>query len=285
MKILVTGAGGTIGSKLLPKLQEAGHETVAVVRDRSKYQGEAVEADLLDPESLQALPEDCEAAFYLVHSMSGTKDFEALERRCAENFARWARGTKIGQILYLGGLVNSAKLSPHLRSRLAVETILKESGIPYTVFRAGIILGKGSASMQIIHDLVFRLPVMVAPKWVKNRCQPIAISDVLYYLVQAVGNRACLNRKFDIGGPDKLNYKEMMERYAKAHGLTRLILVVPVLTPRLSSYWLFFVTRTNFSLASSLVESLKSEAICSEQEVESLLPHRCLGYEEALKSA
>lgn len=290
MKILVTGANGYIGSRLLVLLLEAGHQVIAMVRFSSglalpvQYPNlEVITADLLDRDSLQGIPEEIDVAFYLVHAMSyGRKDFPEKEQLAVSNFLSRMKQTKVQQIIYLSGLCNDHNLSPHLASRYRTECEIKESGIPYTVLRAGIIIGAGSASFEIIRDLVEKLPVMVAPKWVNNLCQPIAIDDILYYLTGVLLNPACINKQFDVGGPDCLSYKEMLLTYAKIRKLKRWIFVVPVLTPRLSSYWLYFVTSVNYALASSLVDSVKNQAVCMENSIRKVLPHICMDYEESL---
>ncbi|RMI12604.1 MAG: NAD-dependent epimerase/dehydratase family protein, partial [Calditrichaeota bacterium] len=219
MKILLTGATGYIGRRLLPVLVDKGHQVVCLVRDARrlplpetlKQRVTVVEGDLLKPETLAGIPEDIEAAYYLVHSMSqSAMDFRRLEKESAQNFVSRIKQTRCGQIIYLGGITYEAEKSPHLASRLMVENILKDSGIPYTTLRAGIIIGSGSASFEIIRDLVEKLPVMIAPKWLNTRHQPIAIRDVIFYLSAVLGNPQCLNKSFDIGGPDILTYKEML---------------------------------------------------------------------------
>jgi len=292
MKILVTGATGFIGRRLIPSLLKGGHELYLLVRvgSRSTFEmyGDKVEVirgDLLDKNSL-SFPQDIEAAFYLVHSMSQKrKDFDVLEMESARNFVEALKKTKASQVIYLSGLINSTTLSKHMQSRLNVENYLKESGFHFTGFRAGIVIGAGSASFEMIRDLVEKLPVMVAPKWVNRRCQPIASTDVVYYLAHALGNKGCYDRIFDIGGPDILTFKELMLRFAAARHLKRWIITVPLLTPRLSSYWLVLVTTVNYSLARALVSSLKNDATCSEYSVQDVIPRHCLTYEEALSRA
>ena len=294
MKILLTGANGYIGKRLLPVLVEDGHEVVCLVRDPRRLnvpeglrgRVSVIGGDLLDYASLEKVPADIDTAFYLVHSMSNTaQGFAEMEQRCAENFMRRMRDTSLKQTFYLSGIVNDRDLSPHLKSRHNVEKILGSAGIPLTVLRAGIIIGSGSASFEIIRDLVEKLPLMIAPRWVNNRSQPIAIHDVIYYLRQVIGHPECLNRSFDIGGPDILTYKEMMLRFAKVRRLRRYVINVPVLTPQLSSYWLYFVTATSFSLARSLVDSLRNEVICKNHDIHQIIPHQCLPYEAAVKRA
>lgn len=290
MKILLSGANGYIGSQLLILLLEAGHEVVAMVRN---LQGLAlpishpylkiIETDLLNKDSLKTIPLDIDIAFYLVHAMSyGRKNFVEKEQLAISNFLSQLKETNLKQIIYLSGLCNDKNLSPHLASRYKTECEIKKSGIPFTVLRAGIIIGSGSASFEIIRDLTEKLPVMVAPKWVNNLCQPIAIEDVLFYLRECILHPGCLNRQFDIGGPDCLSYKEMLLAYAKKRDLKRWIFIVPVLTPRLSSYWLYFVTSVNYSLASSLVDSVKNQAICSENTIRNVIPHVCLKFDDSL---
>ena len=287
MKILLTGVSGYIGARLLQKLSQEGHHLTLLARDRSRLKLphnssiDVIECDLLQEETLHTLPRDIDCAYYLVHSMQ-KPGFEHLEQIQVANFLK-AVHTK--QIVYLTGLICSDTLSPHLSSRLHVEEAIKASGIPYTVFRAGIVIGSGSASFEIIRDLAEKLPVMIAPRWVKSLCQPISVHDVITYLERAAGNAECSNQVFDIGGPDVLTYKDMLLGYAKVRGLKRYIITVPVLTPRLSSYWLLLITSTNFLLAKALVESLKSNAICTNRHIDDVLPHTCLNYEESLKRA
>ncbi len=294
MKILLTGANGYIGKRLLPTLLEQGHEVIAAIRNRQRLQipkhitqkVQIIEVDLLKRETLEKIPQDIEIAFYLAHSMSREKhNFADLEKLCAQNFIQRISKTQVKQIIYLSGLLNEESLSPHLLSRKNVEDTLKTSNVPVTTFRAGIIIGAGSASFEIIRDLVEKLPIMVAPKWISHLCQPIAIYDVIDYLVQAIDHKELFGKTFDIGGPDILSYKEMLLGFAKIRKLHRLIVTVPVLTPKLSSYWLYFVTSTNYALASSLVESLRSNAICTEHAIQEILPKNCLCYEEAVQRA
>jgi len=292
MKVLVTGANGYIGLRLLPLLIEAGHEVVALVRSRRRFRvGEeikkkitVVEGDLLKMETLGEVPGDINAAFYLIHSMAETSgQFEGLEKRCAEHFVELAKKCRMKQLIYLSGIKPEKNSSPHLRSRKQVEDILTDCGIPYTILRAGIIIGSGSASFEIIRDLVEKLPFMVAPRWVQSKCQPISIHNVLEYLTGVIGNERCLNEIFDIGGPDILTYEEMLYQYAEVRGLKRYILNVGVLTPRLSSYWLLLVTTTNFNLARSLVESMKCDLACREERIKEIIPLECYTYKQSLE--
>ncbi|RZJ92723.1 MAG: SDR family oxidoreductase [Chryseobacterium sp.] len=294
MKILLTGATGYIGKRLLPLLLENGHVVVCCVRDKNRFHYPAalqknvavVETDFLDPHTLVGIPSDIDAAYYLIHSMSDDAgNYDAMERLSAHNFVNRLHTTGVSQIIYLSGIVNDTALSKHLSSRKAVEDILHCSRIPVTTLRAGIIVGSGSASFEIIRDLVDKLPVMITPKWLNTRCQPIAIADVLDILTLTLLNPKTYNRHFDIGGPDVLTYKEMLMGFASARKLKRYIITVPVMTPKLSSYWLYFVTSTSYKLALSLVNSMKVEVICSDNRINSILGIRPLTYEKALERA
>jgi uncharacterized protein YbjT (DUF2867 family) len=293
MRILLTGASGYIGSRLLPFLIEAGHEVFALVRPGKKLPFSSqfadrvtlLEGDLLDRASLPVL-RNLDAAYYLVHSMADDpKHFKELEEKSCDHFLSLIEKTGIRQIIYLSGLHQGKTLSEHFRSRTHVEELLKRSSVNVTILRASIIIGAESASFKIIRDLVEKLPVMIAPRWLNTRCQPIAVSDVIYYLVNSLHSPQALNRTFEIGGPDIMTFKEMLLSYAKLRNLRRWILTVPVLTPHLSSYWLYLVTKVNFSLASSLVESLKVESIVKNKEIQFLFPHVCATYAEAITQA
>lgn len=292
-KVLITGATGFVGKRLILSLLNQGHQIYALCRikgtkvfpeDRSNLH--YIWGDLNNPETLKTVPEDIEAAYYLVHSMSEiVSDLSDAETAVAEQFIKAVKNTQAKQIIYLGGIINDeTKLSPHLRSRLLVEKTLKQSLIPTTILRASLIIGEGSASFEIIRDLCEKLPIMIAPKWVKNLCQPIAIQDVLFYLSNVLLNQECFNKTLDIGGPEVLTFKELMLRYSKFRHLKRWIIDVPVLTPHLSSYWLVFITSVRFSLCYYLVESMKSSSVVRLGEIQKIIPHSCLTYAEALKS-
>jgi uncharacterized protein YbjT (DUF2867 family) len=294
MKILLTGVTGYIGQRLLPVLLEEGHEVICCTRDKnrfdySKYPNadlKVIEVDLLKEETLSAIPKDIDAAYYLVHSMASTEgDFEEKEQSSAHNFIQRLEQTTARQIIYLSGIVNEEVLSKHLRSRKIVEDILAGSKIPVTTLRAGIIIGSGSASFEIMRDLVEKLPIMVAPRWLKTLCQPIAIRNVLTYLVGVLDEPRCKGKSFDIGGPDVLTYRQMLLRFAKVRKLKRSIWVVPVMTPRLSSYWLYFVTATSFPLAQNLVDSMKINVIAQNDAIKKIIPQKLLGYDEAIRLA
>ena len=290
-KIFITGASGFVGKRLILSLLNQGHQIYALCRVKGlpvfveeKPNLTYLWGDLRNPETLKDLPKDIDAAYYLVHSMSDiVTNLAETELEVVKNFIDGVRSTQIKQIIYLGGIINDEKtLSPHLQSRLLVENALKNSGIPVTILRASIIIGSGSASFEIIRDLCEKLPVMVAPKWVHNQCQPIAIVDVLFYLSQVLLNPQCLNQTFDIGGPNVFTFKELMLEYARFRKLKRWIIEVPVLTPRLSSYWLVFITSVRFSLCSYLVESMKSNTVVQLGQIQKVIPHHCLSYQEAL---
>lgn len=295
MKILLTGANGYIGKRLLPVLLEKGHEVVCCVRNRLRLpQGgiyshpgiSIIEVDFLNYNQGDPLPSDIDAAYYLIHSMSaGDKDFEKLEELSATNFLKLVSGSGIKQIVYLSGIVNEEKLSKHLSSRKRVEEILLKGGIPVTTLRAGIIVGSGSASFEIIRDLVEKLPVMITPKWLNTRHQPIAIRDVIKYLTGVLLREETYNKSYDIGGPDILTYREMLLIFARERGLRRLILTVPVMTPRLSSYWLYFVTSTSYELAVNLVNSMKIEVICRDSDLQKMLDVEPISYRTAVEYA
>lgn len=295
MKILITGANGYIGKRIIPSLLEDGHDVVCCVRDRNRINLEpsvrkqvtVAEADFLDVNSLENLPGDIDVAYYLIHSMtSSITDFMKMEEDSAANFVSYIEKTTARQTVYLTGLINdTAKLSSHLQSRLNVEKILISSSVPATVLRAGIIVGSGSASFEIIRDLVEKLPAMITPRWLKTRTQPIAIRDILQYLRRVAGRKDTYNQIFDIGGPDVMTYKEMLLQYAEVRGLKRAIWVVPVMTPRLSSYWLYFVTSTSYKLAVNLVDSMKVDVVCREESLKEKLAIEPTPYKEAIRRA
>ena len=294
-KILLTGSTGYIGRRILPVLLSKGYKVVCPVRDKSRFdledfsdseklQIEVIEADLGDRNVYQEFPGDIDYAYYLVHSLTlGSGKFEDHESQIANIFKDYLDSSNIKQVIYLSGIVNDDHLSEHLRSRKKVEDILMESKVPLTVLRAGIVIGSGSASFEIIRDLVEKLPVMVAPKWVNSKCQPIGITNALEYLTGVVGLKECFNRSYDIGGTDVLTYKEMLLGFAKIRKLKRWIITVPVLTPKLSSKWLYFVTSTSYSLAGNLVDSLKNDAICKNNDIDDVISIDKLSYKESLK--
>ena len=294
MKILLTGATGYIGKRLLPILVKEGHEIICCVRDKNRFYApkeflksiKVIEVDFLKPETLTSIPNNIEAAYYLIHSMSGSDDnYDELERVSAENFIYSINKTEAKQVIYLSGIVNDKSLSKHLSSRKKVEDVLHKGNFAITTLRAGIIVGSGSASFEIIRDLVNKLPIMITPKWLNTKCQPIAINDVLEFLSKSLLNPITYDKSFDIGGPDILTYKEMLLGFAKAKKVKRWIYTVPIMTPKLSSYWLYFVTSTSYKLASALVSSMKVEVICRDNKINDLLGVNPMSYEQALSRA
>jgi len=279
MKILITGATGYVGGQLLPKLMESGHEVRCMVRDASRLSrplggSPIVEADALHPGSLPAALQGIEVAYYLIHSMGGgPAGFEERDRRAARNFAAAAKQAGVQRIIYLGGLTSqTSPISLHLRSRQETGAVLREFGPAVTEFRAGIIVGNGSISFEIIRCLTERLPVMICPRWVMTRTQPIAIDDVLDYLVTALAVPDSAGEIVEIGGASIETYRSMMLTYARVRGLKRWLLRVPVLTPRLSSYWLNLVTPFPAAITRPLIEGLRTEVVCSSDRAAKLFP-------------
>lgn len=294
MKILLTGVTGYIGKRMLPELLAAGHEVVCCVRDQHRFDAskyapgliQVIEVNFLVPESLSEIPEDIEVAYYLIHSMSAsTQHFDELEKQSAINFRERLNQTRVQQVIYLSGIVNDSKLSKHLLSRKMVEDLLSQGRYALTTLRAGIIIGSGGSSFEIIRDLVEKLPVMIAPKWLNTRSQPIAVRNVMDYLLGVLRRPDTYGQSYDIGGPEILTYRDMLLNLAEVQGLKRMILTVPVMTPRLSSYWLYFVTSTSYKLAVNLVNSMKVEVICHDQRLQELLQVNLISYTEAVKLA
>jgi uncharacterized protein YbjT (DUF2867 family) len=294
MRILLTGATGYIAQRLLPVLLHEGHEVICCVRDKNRFNTlkypagnlSVIEVDFLKPDTLLNIPGNLDAAYYLIHSMStSTADFGKLEEISSVNFRDAVQKTDTKQVIYLSGIINEEKLSKHLSSRKNVERILASGSFALTTLRAGIIIGSGSASFEIIRDLVEKLPVMVAPRWLKTFSQPIAIRNVIDYLTGVLLKEETYNISYDIGGPDILNYKDMLLRFAKVRGLKRKIGIVPVMTPKLSSYWLYFITSTSYALAQNLVDSMKIEVICRKNNLNELLGITPVNYEAAIREA
>lgn len=294
MKILLTGANGYIGLRLLHQLLKEGHDLVCAVRDRNRLsvpkeirtQLEIVEVDFLEAPEESPIPKDIDVAYYLIHSMSSTtKNFDELEAEAAQNFNALVEHTQIKQVIYLSGIVNEDKLSKHLHSRKRVEDILGKGPAALTTLRAGIIVGSGSSSFEIIRDLCEKLPFMITPKWVHTRTHPIAIRDVLKFLTGVLGREDCFNDSFDIGGPDVLTYREMMRQYAQVRKLNLTIITVPVMTPRFSSYWLYYVTSTSYKLAQNLVDSMSIEVVASDNRLQKKLGIETIPYKKAIELA
>ncbi len=293
MKILITGITGYIAKRLALQLLDQNHELVCCVRDLNRIPDALEEApncsfikvDFLKPENSE-IPNDIDAAYYLIHSMAtSSQNFESLEEQCASNFKALVAKTQCQQVLYLSGIVNADTLSKHLKSRLLVEDTLKSEHYSLTTFRAGIIVGSGSASFEIIRDIVEKLPFMITPKWLNTKTQPLAIRDVLSFLSGALGKKELYNNAYDIFGPEILTYKEMLLQFAEVRDLKRYILTLPVLTPRLSSYWLYFVTSTSFKLAAALVDSMKVEVIGKPSAINDIIGITPIDYKTAVDLA
>jgi uncharacterized protein YbjT (DUF2867 family) len=295
MKILLTGATGYIGKRLLPVLIEQGHEVFACTRDKNRFEVlkywkekvTVVEVDFLEEPDLENFPKEFDAAYYLVHSMSASiGNFEKKERTSAEHFKKLMDASSVQQIIYLTGIVNeSENLSAHLQSRLDVEKILNSCIAPLTALRAGIVVGSGSASFEIIRDLAEKLPIMITPSWLNTKCQPIGIRNVMEYLTGVLFHPKCLDANFDISSGEVLTYREILLGYAKVRNLKRYIFTVPVMTPRLSSYWLYFVTSISYPLAVNLVSSMKVNVIARNTDLQKILNIKNISYEKAVKMA
>lgn len=293
MRIAVTGATGYIGGRLVPRLLAEGHEVVCLartpdkLRDRSWIDDVDVRrADVLDADGLTDALDGCEAAYYLVHSMGSGAGFEAADRRAAVNFAEAARDAGVGRIIYLGGLGHDDELSPHLSSRHEVGDALASSGIPVIEFRAAVIIGSGSVSFEMLRYLTQVLPAMTTPKWVRTRCQPIAIRNVLAYLVAAIDDEATGHTVYEIGGPDVVTYEQMMQTYAEVAGLPkRLIIPVPVLSPGLSSLWIGLVTPLPVNIARPLVDSLEHEVVVHDPTARERFDVDLIGFRESVELA
>jgi uncharacterized protein YbjT (DUF2867 family) len=294
MKILLTGVTGYIAKRLLPVLLENGHEVVCCVRDKNRFNTEkyakgklsVIEVDFLKAATMHQIPTDINVAYYLIHSMSTQSgDFGDMEETCATNFKTRMEETQVKQVIYLSGIHNADELSKHLSSRKNVETILSDSTFALTTLKAGIIVGSGSASFEIIRDLVEKLPFMITPHWLKTKCQPIAIRNVVQFLIGVIAREETFRKSYDIGGPDILSYKEMLLRFAKIRGLQRRIWIVPVMTPRISSYWLYFVTSTSYALAKNLVNSMKVEVVCQPNNLAELLNITLIDYDTSIEQA
>ncbi len=290
MNILVLGGSGYVGNALIPRLLEDHHSVRSMSRSGSADLPEIVrvhQGNILEKDSCREAFDNIDVVYYLIHSMaSGKGKFESLDRTAAQNTADLAREAGVKRIIYLGGLgEKSEKQSPHLRSRHEVGDILRSSDIPVTEFRAAILVGSGSISFEMIHHLVNRLPLMICPRWVNINTQPIATSDAIEYLATCLDYESTAGEIIDIGGPDILTYREMMLTVARVLGLRRYLIQVPVLTPRLSSYWVNFVTPINTAVAQSLIESLRSETVCHNTKADDVFPIQPMSFEQAVRHA
>ncbi len=288
LTVLVTGASGFVGSHLATALVEAGHEVKAMTRHPERYEGsgDAVRGDVSDPASVSAAMQGVDAAYYLIHSLDDD-DFERKDAAAARTFSTAANEAGLDRIIYLGGLGrDDQELSAHLRSRREVEQLLAAGEVPVTVLRAAIVIGHGGISWEITRQLVGHLPAMVVPHWATTKTQPIALADVVRYLVGVLEPAEAKGRTFDIGGPEVLTYAEMMQRVSritKGHGLP--MFAVPLLTPRLSSHWLSLVTDVDTSTARNLVDSMSNEVIAEDESIRDLIPGRPMSYDEAVREA
>ena len=290
--VLLTGATGYVGGRLLNVLESSGYRLRCLarrpgaLRARAAPETEIVAGDALDPASLDVAMQGAQTAYYLVHSMGAGGDFEDKDRQAARNFGEAARAAGVKQIIYLGGLGESdGPLSPHLRSRREVGRVLRESGVPVIEFRASIVIGSGSLSFEMIRALTERLPVMIAPRWVATPAQPIAIEDVLAYLIEALKLQPGQSRIFEIGGADHASYGEIIQEYARQRGLRRVIIPVPVLTPRLSSLWLGLVTPVYARIGRKLIESLRHPTVVRDRSALQVFGVRPRGIREAIARA
>jgi len=287
VRILVAGSSGFVGRRLCPALTEAGHEVRAMTRHPETYEGvgEPVQADVHDGASLAAAAAGCGAAYYLVHSLDDA-NFRQRDAKAARAFGYAAANAGLERIVYLGGLGDDDDdLSAHLRSRREVEQMLGSYGVPVTTLRAGIIVGHGGISWELTRQLVDHLPAMITPRWVRTRTQPIAIDDVVRYLVGVLEVPDAADRAFDVGGPDVLEYVDMMRRVAAIKGRPMVVVPVPLLTPGLSSRWLSLVTDLDTQTGRSLVDSMRNEVVVRDDSIRALVPFEPMGYDDAVRAA
>src|SRR6476619_6852281 len=280
LRVLVTGATGYVGGRLVPRLVEAGQRVRVLARDPARLDArpwlpdvELAQGDVFDPPTLAAALADIDVAYYLIHSLGGGADFQERDLLAARRFGQAARTADVGRIVYLSGLGDPADdLSPHLRSRQLTGAALREAGVPVTEFRAAVIVGAGSVSFEMVRHLTVRVPLMICPRWVRTRIQPIAVRDVLDYLIASLSTPASAGQVIEIGGADVLTYGAMMLQYARSRGLRRWLVPVPLLTPRLSSYWVHWVTPIPATIARPLIEGLHSEVVVRSTTAHTLFP-------------
>jgi uncharacterized protein YbjT (DUF2867 family) len=288
--VLVTGATGFVGGRLVPELVAAGHEVRALVRDPARYDPpegvEVASGDLSDPDSLTGAFEGVDAAYYLVHSMGGADDFAARDRLLARHFVAAADEAGVDRVVYLGGLgTDGTDLSPHLRSRREVEAVLETGAFDCTVLRAAVVVGAGSASFELVRQLAHRLPVMITPRWVRTPSQPIYVDDVVAYLVGVLEHPETAGETYEVGGPEVLSYQAMLERTARLAGRRLYVLPVPVLSPRLSTYWVDLVTDVPHSVAHPLIHGLKNPVVVTDDRIRDLVDVELTPFDEAAERA
>jgi uncharacterized protein YbjT (DUF2867 family) len=291
--VLLTGASGYVGGRLIPLLEKQPLVLRCLARNPEKLRAsvrdstQVVQGDVLDATSLDAALKGVHTAYYLVHLMSGSKDFEKEDRRAASNFGQAAKKAGVSRIIYLGGLGDDAepKLSPHLRSRHEVGKILRDSGVETVEFRAGMVVGAGSTSYQLMKSLTDRLPIMLCPRWLATATQPIAVDDVLAYLLAAKDLPTGESHIFEIGGPDVVTYGDLIREYARQRGLRRLLISVPILTPYLSGLWLALVTPATYEVGRHLIEGLKNPTVVRDKKALDVFPIRPMGVKEAIQKA
>lgn len=281
MKIAVAGGTGFVGSHLLESLED--HSTVSIDRSSSEKADNSVEADIRNREEYEDALEGVEVAFYLIHSMSQEGDFSEVERECAEAFQQACESQGVDRIVYLTGMVPDGELSEHLESRTQTGEILRSGEPDLTEIGSAIIMGRGSSSFKIMYQLCQKLPIMVGPRWLNSEVQPIHIEDIIYYLKEVMENEETRGEYLEVGGPDRHTYRELLEILGEETGRKPLIITVPVLTPRLSSYWIKYVSDVNFSLVRALVDSIKHDMVVRDDSIDRYISHECLGYRESIR--
>lgn len=292
--ILLTGVTGYVGKRLIPPLIEKGYHVICCVRDKSRLpfsktifdKIEILEIDFLKPPPFENLPKKIDAAYYLIHSMNcSVKKFAELDSLAAENFRQYMNTTDVKQVIYLSGIANSEKQSKLLASRKNVEEILSKGKYNLTVLRTGIIVGSGSASFEIIRDIVEKFPIIIVPRWISTKSQPISTKDIKVFLLKVLLRNECFNKSFDIGGPEILTYKEILKQYAEVRELRRMIITIPFLTSKISSYGLFLGTSVSYSMAINMTNSMKTEVICRDRELNNILNVKPIDYKSSIKRA